>query len=228
LIGWPVRSLCQIAAVRARTRCTRGPTPRGGVASVLFQVELALEGVVDRFDDLPQWCEELGSGPRGLALAGWSQQVQSGVGEFGLEPAAVVVRDQDLAGPAGGQLGVGVEDPEQGLAFVGLRPGQREPDRQPVQRAPQVQPQPPEEPGVAGAVAVLGPPGQVRALHRLAGAGALDRGGVGHPHVVGPQPGVAGQDPDQPADRGALPAQPLVVAGLLGQVRNRCCRWARA
>jgi hypothetical protein len=79
----------------------------------------------------------------------------------------------DLPGPPGGQLGVGFEDPQQGLALVGLRPGQGEPDRETVQGAQQVQPQPPEEPGVAGAVAVLGPPGQVRTLDRLAGTGAL-------------------------------------------------------
>ncbi|MEN3268114.1 MAG: hypothetical protein V7646_5008 [Pseudonocardia sp.] len=68
-------------------------------------------------------------------------------------------------------------------------------------RIGQVQSQSPEEPGVPGAVAVLG---QIRALHRLAGPGALDRAGVDHPHVVGPHRGVAGQDPD-PASRSWRP-----------------------
>jgi hypothetical protein len=97
------------------------PDPGRGVAAVPFEIELPLEGVVDRLDDLPQWLEEAGAGPFGLTLAGWTQQLQPGVGEFGLEPAPVVVlvRDHDLPAPPGGQLGVGVEDPEQGLAFVG-------------------------------------------------------------------------------------------------------------
>ncbi len=36
------------------------PDTGGGVAAVLFEVELALEGVIDRLDDLPQRLEELG------------------------------------------------------------------------------------------------------------------------------------------------------------------------
>jgi hypothetical protein len=37
---------------------------------------------------------------------------------------------------------------------------------------------------MAGAVAVLGPPGQRRALDGLAGAATLHRGGVHDPHVI--------------------------------------------
>jgi hypothetical protein len=44
------------------------------VAAVAFQVELAFEGVVDRFDDLAQRLEEPGAGPFGLAVAGRAQQ----------------------------------------------------------------------------------------------------------------------------------------------------------
>ena len=114
------------------------PDPGRGVAAVLFEVELALEGVVDRLDDLPQWFEELGAGPFGLTFAGRAQQVQPGLGELGLERGAevVLVRDHDLSDPPGGQLGVGVEDPQQGLALVGLRTGQGDPDRQTVCQPP--------------------------------------------------------------------------------------------
>ena len=45
-----------------------------GVAAVAFQVQLALEGLVDRLDDLPQGAEQLRPGPRGLTLAGRAQQ----------------------------------------------------------------------------------------------------------------------------------------------------------
>src|SRR5665647_170373 len=71
---------------------------------------------------------------------------------------------------------------------------------------------------MAGAVAVLGPTGHVRAADRLTGAGALHRGRVDHPHVIGPHAGVAGKCPQQPVQRGGEAAKPLVVAGLLGQV----------
>src|SRR5438309_2245037 len=96
------------------------PYPGGGVPAVLFEVELALEGVVDRLDDLPQRLEEPGPGPGLLPLAGRAEQIQVGLGEFGLELAAevVLVGDHDLSRPPGGQLGVGLEDAEQGLALV--------------------------------------------------------------------------------------------------------------
>jgi hypothetical protein len=74
---------------------------------------------------------------------------------------------------------------------------------------------------VAGAVAVAGPAGEVGALHGGPGPGALHRGRVDHPHRVGPQVGVDGQDPDQAFDQRQRIAQALVVAGLAGQVRKR-------
>jgi hypothetical protein len=46
----------------------------GGAAAVPFEVELALESLVDRLDDPPQWLEQLRSGPPGLALAPGPQQ----------------------------------------------------------------------------------------------------------------------------------------------------------
>jgi len=42
--------------------------------------------------------------------------------------------------------------------------------------------------------------------------------GVHHPHVVAPQRGVAGDRPDRGAQQFAGAVQPLVVAGLAGQV----------
>ena len=111
----------------------------------------------------------------GSPFAGRGQQVQSGTGEGGFELAAVVVAvcNDDLSDAPQGQVGVGVEDLEQALALVGLGAGQGESDREPVQRADQVQPQSPEEPGVAGAVAVLGPSGQIGTFRGLAAASAL-------------------------------------------------------
>jgi hypothetical protein len=68
-----------------------GQHPGGGVPAVAIEVELAFEGVVDRFDDLPQRPEELGAGPGGFAVAGWAEQADAAVGQGGLEAGAVVV-----------------------------------------------------------------------------------------------------------------------------------------
>ena len=55
-MGWPDRSLCQMAAVRAEDALSdraRANLRRWCGPWWLFEVELAFEGVVDRFDDLP-------------------------------------------------------------------------------------------------------------------------------------------------------------------------------
>jgi hypothetical protein len=48
LTGWPVWSLCQMAAVRARMRRRTRTVTRPGAAPVAFEVKLALERGVDR------------------------------------------------------------------------------------------------------------------------------------------------------------------------------------
>jgi hypothetical protein len=54
LIGAPMLSLCQIAAVRASTRCQmRTMTPAGAWPPWVSEVELAFEGVVDRLKSPP-------------------------------------------------------------------------------------------------------------------------------------------------------------------------------
>jgi len=96
------------------------------------------------------------AGPFAFAFAGWAQQDQVLGGEVGFEGGAVVVAvgDEGLPGPGGGQGGVGVQDAQQGLAFVGFGAGQREGDGQAAEGGDQVQAQPPEVTGVAGAVPV--------------------------------------------------------------------------
>ena len=65
-----------------------GANPGDGAALVVFEVELAFEGVIDRFDDLPEGFEESVTGGWCLALAGWSEQGDALVGQGGLEGAA--------------------------------------------------------------------------------------------------------------------------------------------
>ena len=61
MTGCPMRSLCQMAAVRARMRCRdAGEYPGRGVSAVAFEVELAFEG--DLLDDLvQQWSSRITS-----------------------------------------------------------------------------------------------------------------------------------------------------------------------
>jgi len=107
---------------------------------VLFQVELALQCVEDRFDGLAKRFEETAAGSFWFALASTAQQLDAALGDAGLELSAevVLVRDQDLPWSGNGQGGVVVEQVEQDLAFVRLGTGQREPDGQPVQGRDQV------------------------------------------------------------------------------------------
>jgi hypothetical protein len=44
------------------------------VPAVAFEVELALEGLIDRFDGLAQWLEQVRAGAFVFALAGRAQQ----------------------------------------------------------------------------------------------------------------------------------------------------------
>ena len=140
LTGAPILSLCQMAAVRARTRCQmRTMTPVGvcplccSRSSCPLKVSL-IDSMICR-SGLKNWACR----PFGFALAGRADQVDPGSGEGGFEVAAevVLVRDQDLSGSVPGQGGVG-ENAQQHQPFIGLRPGQRRPDRQPVQGGDQV------------------------------------------------------------------------------------------
>jgi len=128
MTGWPVRSLCQIAAVRARRRCRILVMTPSGVAAVAFEAGLAFEGVVDGFDDLAQRLEEAGACPLRLALAGRAQPADAVLGQGGLEvvPVVVLVRDDDLAVPAGGQGRAG-PDAQEHLPLVCLGAGQAKP-----------------------------------------------------------------------------------------------------
>ena len=200
------------------SRCDSGD----GAPAVAFQVELGLERVVDRLDDLPERLEVAVSGPWFLALAGRAQQLEVGVGEGGLErlPVVVLVRHQLLLRPRGNQIWVGLEHGEQHVAFVGLGAGQRERHGQPRQRAHQVQAQAPEEARVRGAIAVLGPPGEVGTLRRFPRPPALDRGRVDHPHIIAGSAGTRDQVRDHRPQHAGRRTDPLVVTRLCWQIRK--------
>ena len=68
-----------------------GTDPGGGASLVAFEVELAFEGLVDRFDDLTQRFEEPGACTGCFAFAGGPQQIDAVLGEGGLEGVSEVV-----------------------------------------------------------------------------------------------------------------------------------------
>jgi hypothetical protein len=69
-------------------RCGQGEDALGdagadagdGAATVCFEVELAFEGVVDRFDDLAERFEEAFAGAGMFSLTSWAEEGDSGVG----------------------------------------------------------------------------------------------------------------------------------------------------
>jgi hypothetical protein len=80
---------------------------------------------------------------RGLALAGGAEQGELSCGKGGFEvvPVVILVGDDDLPGPPGGQRGI-VEDGQQSFTLADCGACERETDGQAVKRAQQVQPQP--------------------------------------------------------------------------------------
>src|ERR1017187_2435069 len=93
-----------------------------GAAAVGFEVELAFEGVVDRFDELADRLEQGFAVPRLFVFAGRAQQRDAAGGQVGLHLASgeALVGDEGQPGPAEGKLGLDVEHRGQDLAFPDL------------------------------------------------------------------------------------------------------------
>jgi hypothetical protein len=147
----------------------------GGVCAVSFEVELAFEGRVDRFDVLAQGLEQVCSGAFGLAFAGGRSR------HWCWAAGRLRVRRRSAAGRRSGS------------ARAGRRPGRA--GRQAAEGGDRVQAQDPEVARVAGAVAVRRPAGQVAAVCGVAGAAAFHRGGVGDPHIIVVQADAGGERP---------------------------------
>src|SRR3984957_9795749 len=120
MTGWPVASLCQMAAVRARMRCRiRTVTPstvRPPCRSrSSWPLRVSLTDSMACRNGLRYW-RPAGSGS---PLRGGRGQGEAAGGEGGLEVVAVVVlvADDDLPGPAVEQGAVG-EDGRQDLPLV--------------------------------------------------------------------------------------------------------------
>jgi hypothetical protein len=96
--------------------------PGHAAAAVQLQVQLALEGVVDRFDELADRCQQLLAGTGCAVAVGRAHQLHTAgvqaVIEFGGGLAPVGDQQQPRSG--GEQMGVVVEHGHEHLAFVEL------------------------------------------------------------------------------------------------------------
>ena len=74
-----------------------GADTGSGAAAVSFEIELALEGLVDRFDDLAECFEVAASGAWWFRFQVGSDQGDPGLVEFGLERCTAVSRSSVVA-----------------------------------------------------------------------------------------------------------------------------------
>jgi hypothetical protein len=114
------------------------------VTAVALQVELALEGVVDRLDQLPQRPKQSCASPLGLARAGRSQQPHARLGQDVLDLAAVVVLvgHQQLPGRTATRCGWTAGRSSGASRSAALAPADATATGRAVPGADQVQPQP--------------------------------------------------------------------------------------
>src|SRR5271167_278395 len=87
-----------------------GKDPTWGSAPVTLEVELGLEGGIDRFDELSQGLEERAGHAASVALVGGADQCDAVLGQEGLELAGAIalVGEDPLAGAQ--QRGLGLEE----------------------------------------------------------------------------------------------------------------------
>ena len=85
----------------------------GCAPSVPFEVKLPLEGLVDRFDDVPQRLEQGCARPFPFTFTGRPQQLDSMLGHFAFDTTAevVLVADESLPGAFSQKLAFGCQDP---------------------------------------------------------------------------------------------------------------------
>ncbi|WSA40366.1 hypothetical protein OG946_25150 [Streptomyces sp. NBC_01808] len=184
---------------------------------MVFQAELTFEGVEHRLDPLADTGQS--AVPGGFVLAVRPHQVDAqpfGEERLELAPGEALVGEDHL--PAADEVVVAFQQRGHHFAFAELGVCQAPGHRHAFGGGEQVEPEPPEEAGVAAAVAVSGVPGQCGAFDRLAGGCAGQRRGVDQPQVVLPGRHLLGQGLDHLADQRTRRVEPFVVGRLLGQI----------
>src|SRR5919202_677 len=191
--------------------------PGRGAAAVLLQAQLALEGVDDALDPLANRPQTPETGWLIAAVGPHQQRPKVGHMPVHLGAGQSLVHDEDLPGSQAAAVQQGLGD----LAFAELGAGQAPGDRAAISGADQIQLEAPVPARVAGTPAVVRPPAQRRALDRLAAGGTGDRGGVQQPERVLDAGGLTHQVGQDFTQQPAGLAQPLVVAGLVRQIREQ-------
>src|SRR4051794_16559422 len=179
------------------------------MTAVLFERELALEGVVDQLDPLTDPAELAEAGLLVAAVGAHEGGVQVGDGALELLAGEPLVADDDLSAAEQSALAGALEHCRGHVALGVVRGCQAEADRHPVRRAQQVEPQSPEVARVRGAVAVGGPAGQLGAFACLSGLAARHRGGVQQADPLSERWGDPGEVLDDQADLGCERSEPL-------------------
>jgi hypothetical protein len=108
------------------------------------------------------------------------------------------------------------------LALLGGRQGER--SWCPVGREDRVQPEAPEQAGMARAIPVVSGVSELGALDGLAASGTLHRGAVDEQQIVVEAGALAGEDLDQPLQRLGELAAALEIPGLPRQPREQVPR----
>ncbi len=150
--------------------------PTGCSPAVLLEPELPFQRIEHRLNPLPQRFQKPHIFTRGFTLTRWPDQADPTIIELVLEHAPVVALVRHNRLPLRDLSRIRFQDAPKGLALIGFRTGNREPDREPIERRELAQARTPEVAGVRGVVPVLGEPGKVRAFHSLAGTATLYRG----------------------------------------------------
>src|SRR5579863_633019 len=197
-----------------------------GAAAMALQVELALQGVVHRLDDLAERLQESRTGARGFTghLRADERRVVLAQERLELGAPIPLVGHDDLARALSEQTRLALEQVTQHLALVVFRVGEGEGHRQTLRRADEMETETPEVAAVAGAVAVAD---EIGALGGLTRPSALDRRRVDEPGVVEPALGLDRKEPDDGAQLEPSASEPLVVAGLAGHVGEQMAQVRR-
>src|SRR6266566_4338965 len=186
----------------------------GGAPAMFFEGELALEGVVDALDPLPDGSQRPESRLLALAVGPHHPGPEHGGEILQKDAREALVAEDDLSRLDAGAIPQGLSN----LALTQLGAGQAPGDGHPVGSAEQVELEAPEVPGVAAAVPVVGETAQSRALDGLTAGGAGNRSGVEEAQQVAPGGGDEGQLAHDPVEHRSAGPQALVVASLLRQV----------
>src|ERR1700685_378313 len=191
-----------------------------GPGAVTLEGEGVLAAPEDALDSLAYRCEvwasaglvfAAGSDDRGVQLADLLSE---------LAPGVALIVDQGLSAVAPTTL----EELQGDLALVALGGCQGERPGCAVGGEDRVQPETPEEPGMAGAIPVVGGISELGTLDRLAAAGAFHRGRVDEQQIVVESGALGCEDLHQPLQRVREFAPPLEVAGLSRQPREQAAQ----